>query len=208
MRRLLSFVVVLCAVLAPSAASAGLVLGGRLGVGIPGGDVFQSAKLADLVDFTVPLQFDLGYRFTKVTVGGYLRLGAGKLDPAVADGCDAAGVSCRVLDVGLGAQIDVRLASGNAGPWLGGYIGAETLRYDEAVGGSAWALSFTGWELGAQGGIDFAWGVMTLGPYGAIGLGQFTSGTFELGGAKITGDITDKATHTWLQLGVRAGFAF
>lgn len=208
MRKRLTSVVALCSVLAPSAASAGFVLGGRLGVGLPGGEVDGSGELAEVVDLAVPLQLDVGYRFTTIAVGAYLRLGPGKLDPLLASDCDAVGASCRTYDVAFGAQLDVRLSDGNARPWLGGYVGAETLRYDVRSGGSTAALDARGWELGAQGGIDFAWGAMTLGPYAAIGVGRFTTGTLLIGGTKIAGDIAEKRTHTWIHAGIRAGFGF
>jgi len=201
---------VLAATLAPSAANAGLVLGGRLGVAFPGGDVVKDSKLADSVDWAVPFQLDLGYRIgQQLTLGGYLRVAPGKLDSAVKDSCDLNGQSCSSWDIGLGAQVDFRFRQANAGPWLGAFAGYERLRSDTTEGPDTLSLSLSGWEIGAQGGIDFTWGVLALGPYGAIGAGQFTTGKVELNGTEIdSGSITDKGTHTWIQVGLRVGFAF
>lgn len=207
MRRHL-FLLLLVALLAPSAASAGVYLGGRLGVGIPGGEIEKDAKLGDFVSWTVPVQLEAGFGGERFSAGGYLRIAPGKLDSAVADGCDALGASCSVFDLAIGAQLDFRFAPGNAGPWVGGFAGYEVLRYDFAIGGSEASVSAKGWELGAQGGIDFAWGVLRMGPYGSIGLGQFTKSTVESGGASASQEIADKAIHTWIQLGMRGAFAF
>jgi len=207
MRRLLP-ALLLVSVLVPSAAQAGVYLGGRLGGAVPGGEIEKGAKLGDFVAWTVPIQAEAGFRGELISVGGYLRLAPGKLDSSISDGCDAAGASCSILDFGIGGQVDFRFTPGKAGPWVGGFAGLEILRYDYALGPNKFAISATGWELGAQGGIDFAWGILTLGPYGSIGLGQFTSADAEINGVSASQDITDKAIHTWIQVGLRGGFAF
>ncbi len=207
MRKLL-FPLLLVSFLVPSAASAGVYLGGRLGAGIPGGEIEKDAKLGDFVSWTVPVQLEAGFGGERFSVGGYLRIAPGKLDSSIADSCDAAGASCSVFDLAIGAQAELRFSPGNVGPWLGGFVGYEILRYDYALGGLEAAVSAKGWELGAQGGFDLAWGVLRMGPYGSIGIGQFTSAEIEIGGASSSGDITDKAIHTWIQLGIRGAFAF
>src|SRR5512139_3963673 len=101
MRRILGVVAVLAA-LAPSAARAGFVIGGRLGLAFPGGEVAGNEKLGDYVDWAMPLQLDIGGRGERFAVSGYLRLAPGKLDPSIQDGCDAVGASCSILDLGIG----------------------------------------------------------------------------------------------------------
>jgi hypothetical protein len=207
MRRLVVFSILLAA-LSPSVARAGVVLGARVGVAIPGGEVAQGDKLRDYVDWALPLQVDLGIRSgDQLTFGAYLRLAPGRLVGSIEDNCDAAGASCSIRDLGVGLQLDLRLDR-RAGPWLGGYAGLEVLRLEHALGGTKTALTATGWEAGVQGGIDLAWGVVTLGPYGSIGVGQFRRATAEVNGQKERQDITDRATHTWIQVGLRGGFAF
>jgi hypothetical protein len=207
MRKVLATLVFLAA-LAPSAASAGFTLGGRLGVAFPGGEIGGGDKLADFVDWAVPLQLDLGGRGEHFELGGYLRLAPGKLDASIQDGCDASGASCSSSDLGVGAQVNYHFAAAPAGPWVGGFAGWEMLRYDADLGGNKMSLSATGWELGAQGGIDFAWGGFVLGPYAVLGFGQFGKATAEVNGSSDTQDITDKGMHRWFQLGARAGFVF
>ncbi len=201
--------VVLAAAAVPSPALAGgLALGARIGFGTPGGDIDANGKLADFADWALPLQLDVGYRGERFTVGAYFRIGPGKLDPNVQQGCDAIGASCAVSDYGIGAEAEVRLTSGKAGPWLGGFVGYEEARYDFALGPVEASIKPSGWELGAQGGIDFAWGILTLGPYASVSVGQFTKSTLESGDTTQTQSISDRGTHTWLALGVRAGVSF
>lgn len=208
MRRFL-VTTMLVAALAPSPASAGLVLGARLGGALPGGDVSNGDALEGYVDFAVPIQLDLAYRLAApVQLGAYLRIAPAKIDSSISDGCDATNVDCSVFDLGLGVQVDFRFSPGNAGPWIGGYAGYEQLRYDYADGTNEFAVTAKGWELGAQGGIDFAWGKLSLGPWGGIGFGQFTSSELEINGISASQDIEDKGTHTWIQVGLRAALSF
>jgi hypothetical protein len=209
MRRFFVVLLLAAAALAPGEARAGLALGARLGAAIPGGEISNGDSLDGFVDWAVPVQIDLGYRLAApLQLGAYLRIAPAKLDGSIADGCDAAGVECSAFDLGIGVQVDFRFSQGNAGPWLGGYAGYEQLRYEVADGANELSITAKGWELGAQGGIDFAWGALSLGPWGAIGIGQATRATFELNGTSDTQSIDDKGTHTWIQVGLRAGLAF
>jgi hypothetical protein len=207
MRKLLASLLVIAA-LAPSAARAGFTIGARLGAAFPGGEIADGEKLGDFVDWAVPFQLDIGGRAQHWAFGGYLRLAPGILDASIQDDCDATGADCSALDLAFGAQVDYHFSAGKAGPWVGGFVGWEVLRYDYALGGLEGSATTTGWELGAQGGIDFAWGVLTLGPYGAIGFGQFGDTTLEVNGTSDSQSISDKGTHRWFQLGAKVGFVF
>lgn len=209
MRRILACLVAVAAALAPSAAdAAGFFLGARLGAAFPSGDIAGGEKLGDFVDWAVPMQLEIGGSGKQLTLAAYLRYAPGILDSSVKSGCDAAGATCSGSDLGLGAEVLWHFSPGRAGPWVGGFAGWEFLRYDYALLGSKAAVTDSGWELGGQGGIDFAWGILTLGPYGTIGLGQFGKATLELNGSSDTQSISDKGTHTWWQVGVRTAFQF
>ena len=199
---------VLLAAAVPSDALAGeLALGARLGFASPRGKIDSPEYLSDFVDWTWPLQLEVGYQGEQALVGLYLRVAPGKLDPQLQAGCDAANTSCNVTDYGIGAQVTFHFAAGRAGPWLGGFAGYEALKYEATVGGVPGSITPSGWEIGAQGGLDFAMGRLTLGPYATISLGQFTKSTMKIGGTSDTQTITDRAAHTWLGLGLRLGLA-
>ncbi len=209
MRRTLACLAAAVAALAPSTAdAAGFFLGARLGAAFPGGDVAADQKVGDLVDWAVPVQLEIGGSGKQLTLAGYLRFAPGILDSAVKSGCEADGATCSASDIGLGAEVLWHFSPGRAGPWLGGFGGWEWFRYDYALLGDKYAVTDSGWELGAQGGIDFAWGILTLGPYGAIALGEFGKATAEVNGQSDTRSISGKRTHTWWHLGVRTAFQF
>lgn len=206
MRRTL-LAALIASALAPSVARAGVVLDARLGVALPRGDVFQGSPLADSVDFTVPVQIELGFRGERLQLGGYLRFAPGRLDASVEDVCDAAGERCSTLDLGLGVQVDLRLSGGKGVPWIGGFFGYEVIRTNTTFLGSPASVSYGGVELGVQGGIDFVWGALFLGPYGAVSAGRYTFGDVTVGGTTLSGDVTSRASHFWISLGLRGGLA-
>ncbi len=197
------------AALAPSAAdAAGFFLGARLGAAFPGGEIGSGDKVGDFVDWAAPVQLEIGGSGKQLTLAAYLRYAPGILDASVKSGCAADGATCSGSDLGLGGEVLWHFSPGRAGPWVGGFAGWELLRYEYAPPGNKVAITDSGWELGAQGGIDFAWGILTLGPYGAIALGEFGKATAEVNGSSNTQSISDKGTHTWWQVGVRTAFQF
>lgn len=197
------------ALLTPAAAQAGFLLGTRVGWAIPGGDLREGQDLSDQIDGQVPIWVDLGWSVAdQLILGAYFRYAPNIRDSEAIDQCDLANADCGGYGLGLGAQLAFRFGKRNAGPWLGAFGGLESLSFEQAFGDGVADQSFRGWELGAQGGIDFAWGPVVLGPYATFGWGRYTvldndlldldeTGTLELG---------DPSDHTWLQLGLRVAF--
>jgi hypothetical protein len=198
------------AALAPSGANAGFTIGGRLGLAFPGGNTAGDSKLSDSVDWAVPFQLDVGGRGQHLAFAGYLRLAPGKLDLGLKNDCESRGATCSVLDLGVGFQASYHFSTARAGPWVGGFVGWERLRYDLSVGADTGTLTATGWEYGVQGGLDFAWGVFTLGPFGEIALGRFTElASYDpRSGTTDTHAISDERTHAWFIVGVKTAFVF
>lgn len=213
MRKLLAIVAV-SAALAPSGARAGLVLGARLGGALPLGGVARGVSVSEFVDVAMPMRLDLGYRFRgpeeigQLMIGAYFGFAPGKLDATVADHCPT-GATCSVYDLTLGLQFEYRLVPGPAGTWLGGFGGFEGLALEQKQGGQTSRTSFDAWQLGAQGGFDWAWKNLTFGPYGALGVGQYFNSRMEASGSAFaSANIDRRATHAWLQLGIRGSFTF
>jgi hypothetical protein len=207
MRKLLALLV-LAAVLGPAAARADgkIVLNARAGVAAPLGEIGDGAKLGDLVGWAFPLQADLQFRFWKqLSLGAYGRYAPATLESEVSNACSTRGVSCDASDVAFGAVGEYRFSERlEGGPWIGGHVGWEMLRFDRAVTAGEASVTDSGLEAGAQAGYDFELGGLTLGPYGGLGLGQFSRTSQKVGGVKTSRDISDTAVHGWLQVGLRA----
>src|SRR5512139_1999354 len=129
MRSILAALAV-AAAFAPSLADAGFTIGGRLGLAFPGGNTAGTSSLSDSVDWALPFQLDVGGRGKHLAFAGYLRLAPGKLDLAVKQDCERGGTTCSVLDLGVGVQASYHFSTAKAGPWIGGFVGWERLRYD------------------------------------------------------------------------------
>lgn len=195
------------ALLTPTAAHA-FFLGARVGWAIPGGDLREGTDLSDQFDGQVPIWVDLGWSVAdRVVVGVYGRFAPNVRDSSAIEDCDFPDTDCGGYGLGLGGQLAFRFGPRNAGPWIGAFGGFEALSFEEAFAGETADQAFRGWELGAQGGIDFAWGPLVLGPYASVSVGRFTvvdADLSDIGGP--TTAIPDAANHTWIQIGLRAAF--
>lgn len=200
---------------APGQASAGLVLGARAGWAFPLGEVRSGRDLNDVVRGQIPLQVDLGWRFADhVTLGGYVRLSPGVVASNVEDACDLSRVDCDgPFGFAAGGQLELSLTPGRSGPWIGAFGGFESLNYDDVPRGLQEStridFKYRGWEAGLQGGIDFSWGVLAIGPYAAASIGRYTTTETDVpSGSNVVADIGDTANHGWVQVGLRGKFAF
>jgi hypothetical protein len=188
----------------------GLLLGLRAGYGVPFGDVARGAQaVRDLVPAKIPLWLDLGYRFS-ARVQGELFL---ELAPAsVADAFCGPGGSCQAFDLRFGVAVHFHLAPRRVlDPWLGVGAGVEVLRADglgpdPAVPGR-FEWTWAGVELPlVEAGVDARISErLTLGPYVSASFVQFTSiAERPVGGTERTRKIEDRATHRWVQAGLKA----
>ncbi len=197
---------------APSKSEGGFSFGLRLAYGIPLGDADASAPLGDVYKGEIPIWIDAGYHFRNWFVGLYFQLGIAVVnkDKALGAGvCTASGVSCSGSDVRLGIEGMYSFSPGQSfNPWVGLGLGYEWAHlHGEGPGGSA-DLDLKGWEfLNVQLGGDFmVSSIFALGPYVAFSLAQYGTLTVTSGGASLSGDITDKKIHGWLQFGVKGTF--
>lgn len=209
-------VLAVAALLAPLPATAGIVLGARAGWAFPMGEVRDGLDLDSVVRGQIPLQVDLGWRFAdQFTLGAYVRLAPGVVANNIEDACDASRVDCDgPFGFAAGGQLELTLTPGRAGPWVGAFGGFESLNFDDVPRGidetGRIDFKFRGWEAGLQGGIDFAWGVLAIGPYASVSIGRYTDTERDVSGDDVIIDVEeeDEANHTWIQVGLRGAFAF
>jgi hypothetical protein len=83
-------------------------------------------------------------------------------------------------------------------PWVARGRAGEVLQADAIVPGEASTqnLSWSGFLPTVSGGVDLAMtGPLSVGPYAQLGIGQYTRGP--------QGAIASRATHAWVQLGLK-----
>ncbi len=189
----------------------------RLAYGIPMGGVANEANgdLSNFLSGSLPIQLDLGYRFTpNLSVAAYGQYAIGFAGNANVSGlgdlCSISGVSCSGHDWRVGAEAVWHFMPGQQlDPWAGIGTGYEWMSFSAEGGGEKADVTFHGWEffnvqLGADYQVAPSFGI---GPFVQFSLGQYSSGnaTSTTGGSS-SGDITNKTTHEWLQIGVRGTF--
>jgi len=193
----------------PGPADQGLVISGRVGYGVPNGELarpseFQGvpAPVADTWDAKVPFWMELGYRFTGRLWGtAFLELAPASVTSGACGGGDCSGSDVRV---GLELQYHF-LPRQQLDPWLGLGFGAEFLNATLHAAPNDLNQRYSGWEFPlVEGGLDFAVTPhFALGPYASLSWSQFTSYREEQAGVATTTDIGNPSWHGWFQVGVK-----
>ncbi len=189
----------------PAHAGSGPLVALRAGYGVPIGDAVAGAKLSDSVGGHFPLWLDLGWRFDeRLALGLFGQYGFG------AGMACAAGASCTSSVIRVGAEVLWRfLPDATFCPWAGAGVGWELSRTRSTASGLETRSTFQGIELaGLQGGGD--WRVaprLAVGPWVALSLARYGSleTTTPLGSQP---DVSGKALHLWLELGLMGRFDF
>ena len=211
MRRLLPLLLgtILAAPL-PARAQASIQLDLRAGIAKPFGEITSGAKLGDEISWAFPLQGDLQFRFLRsFSAGVYARWTPALVDPAVAGGCDAAGIACSASSLAFGGLAEYRFSDRpEGGAWVGVLLGWEQLRTTQSLGGAKATETDSGVEFGMEGGYDFELGGFSLGPWASLMFGQFGQRRLETGGSTTSGAIASTSLHGWFQVGVRAALLF
>ena len=202
--------------------------GPRLGYALPFGYVESgnNDKLRHTFKGQVPIWLDAGARIAeRFFVGAYLDYNVGVLSSELSQACDtinasaSVSASCSGQDVRFGGEFLFHLLpKGRLDPWLGVGVGYEWLAFSvtEEAGGQTATLSagVHGFELAnLQLGLDIPVAQhIALGPFLAFTLAEFRrtstscSGDCVIGSLAESSDITQKALHEWLFLGVRGTF--
>jgi hypothetical protein len=210
----------------PSTAAAefspGFEAGLRLGIGLPLGNVGESAlgeqrKIGDLVSWRSPVWVDVSYRVSPVaSFGLYGQLGVGGTGDLCAGKCDWS-------DLRVGAQGKWRLNPGEGvDPWLGLGVGFEALSFQTFElrsledSGDQFPVQtrerLMGPELLLQGGLALrVEDSLELGPYVSASLGSYVGDRYRCssdlaacpGGSSVNGS----AFHAWLGLGLSGSYS-
>jgi hypothetical protein len=204
MKRSLTAALIAVAVASASPARAddsGFTVGLRASYAFPRGQVVTASNLSDMVAGSIPLWFDLGYRFTKsFQVGAYAQY-AGLFGLSRVASCPVNG-NCSSNSTRFGLETSYAFfPDASFDPWVGLGLGYESLGAN--VEGSD--RTVRGFEGLAQLGLD--WHVtksFSFGPFLSASVGRF--GGESLGG--VSTDFSDTAYHTWLQAGLKTSFNF
>ena len=209
----------LMALATPALASeSGPTLGLRAAYGMPFGSAGDGAEMADLTWGAVPIQLDLGYRFTeRWGVGAYFSYGYVGVASQAKDALGAAGAT----DVGghaemrVGLQAIYRLVSGGKlVPWAGVGFGYEWTRYaaadvTTAQGDDELEVGLGGLEGSLQIGSDWQLAPsFSIGPYVSLHAGQYRAhlATVEAAGAA-NAPVGDRTLHAWTHFGLQGSFS-
>lgn len=208
MRKLL--LVALAVLAVPTASLAQFQIGARVGFAPAMGDAAKDEKMSDVIKSQVPLQLDVGYRFTReLSAGAYFSYGFGQL---ASDVCPS-GADCSANDIRVGLQGFFTFADLKAPlvPWLGLGIGYERGSVEIEAGSAKATATYTGWEfLNLQVGGDYqATEKFPFGPYVMFSIAQYSNAKLDNNvdpTLNFDGSITDKGVHEWFGFGVRGKF--
>lgn len=194
----------------PLAASAELAIDLRSGYAIPYGKISGDVDVAKFVQGHVPLGLNLRWRFTpRFSAGAYLSYGFGLLSDSRADKCSALGAECTASDLRTGLEAELQLSEGRkVTPYLGARFGWESFAFEEDAGINWSRTRNYGWELGAEGGATLLErGPLRLGAFLGVTVGSFYEYRARGAGLDASGDVTDRALHGWVTVGVRASIS-
>lgn len=212
MRKTVQILALAALLSAPAAAAAQLQLGVRFGVAFPSGDFQEDAPVGNLVDRTLPIGLEVGWRFwDHLTVGIHGQYGFGKLDAALQRDCDQFRSTCSVSTIRAGIHARWALRpEGRIDPWFGVGMGYEWFRNTVENGGLEATLAYRGFEW-ARGemGLDVRFGRFAVGPWLSFGLGIYSDRTLEVPpDVSASEKVANGATHGWFEAGVRGLVTF
>ena len=186
-------------------SGAHLQLGLRLGFGFPLGEAQGSSSMSDSFLGQVPIQFDIGYKFSpKFVFGAYVQYGfviwknaSNPGDPGCPDGS-----SCSGGDVRLGVEGLYTFApEASTRGWIG--VGAGYEFFNGKV--DDFSSQLRGWEyVNLQGGVDFATSpTAAIGPFAMFTVDSFDHFSVETPAGTNDGSVFNTSNHEWLIIGIR-----
>jgi hypothetical protein len=188
----------------------GFDFGLRLGYALPMGDESSGSKLSDGLSGAIPIVLEAGYRINgNITVGALFQYGFAQVKDNMSTGCGGA-VSCSgsVMRLGIEGIYNFNLDAVLT-PWVGIGTGYEWLGVSLSSGGQSGSASERGFEfLTVHVGGDYKLSPqVALGPFLSFSLGEYSTVSASAPGLASTSmDISNKAMHEWLQIGVRGKF--
>jgi len=178
----------------PGPPESGVSVGLSVGFGLPMGNVGGSVAMTDLFAGALPIQIDLGYRFTpNLYLGAFYQYSIAFTSSTLEAACAFDGVSCSGSDMQFGlAFVYTFLPYSSFAPYAGLGIGWEilTITVPTVSGITTWSgFQFARLIVGG----DFRVGsTFRVGPFANFSLGQFSDST-----------IASPSIHTWLQFGIK-----
>jgi outer membrane protein W len=202
------------AAVAPTTASAGVVLGAGTGLTLNGGSVGEGLKMTDLAAVMVPLRLEAGWKFAdQLTLTGFFNMNFGVVSGDLKDACDALGNDCLVSQSRAGVQGRWNFSPDRQlDPWVGAGVAWEVLAVDQTTGsGSSYTVNLHGAALDLAAGVDYWLSPrLSLSPYLGFSIGKYTEGKEVSAIDEDWSAIPDSEQryHTQITAGVRLGFDF
>jgi hypothetical protein len=196
--------------LAPAAAAAGVALGVRLAVAVPEGDAEAGARLADAASVGLPLVLEVAWTATpSFALGAWGAFAPGAPGAALRGACDAVGASgtrCATFGADAGLRAEWTFArEGGAAQWAALGLGYGWVWQRAGGTQQGWhgpeALAEAGLRFDA--GPTFGWG-----PFLGATAGRFATRMLSSGGGTASFDVSERAVHAWILLGLRGTWAF
>jgi hypothetical protein len=187
----------------------GLDLGVRVGYALPLGSIDEGDKTSDTFSGAIPLVLEAGYRLNaNFTIGALFQYGIAQVKDT--DPCGTTGVSCSgsIVRLGIEALYNFNL-DGPVTPWVGLGTGYEWMSVSAEGGGQNLTAGAHGFELATiHAGGDYRLSrQLALGLFASLSIAQYSTISVEGTGVPSQSmDITNKAIHEWLQIGVRGKF--
>ena len=183
----------------------GISIGLSVGYAVPIGEAVGGDALSNTVSGAIPLQLDLGWRFSPYWyLGAFFQYSIGLTSSALSSQCSANGVSCGVSDLQFGVDATYTfLPYGGVLPYVGLGLGWEIFSVNVSGNGSG-SLTLSGFQFARiLAGVDFrVASAFRVGPFVNFSLGQFSSASSPV--QNLTIDVT--SLHEWLQFGVKGTF--
>lgn len=194
----------------PGPADQGFVLSVRGGWATPVGELTGEGDppLDAVVRSRTPLGLEVGYRLDRrLWLGLFLEFAPTRVHRTYCL------TSCEGEAVRFGASLQLHLSPrGSLDPWVGAGLALEFLTLEASVdldgdgqGDVDRELQYAGLSVPLQAGLDLVLASrLRLGPYLAVSPGQYTSVQQKGPGASgARTRVEDRATHAWLELGLR-----
>ncbi len=182
----------------------GLSLALSIGYAVPMGSIDGSAKVSDFFSGGLPLQVDIGWRFTpNLYLGAFFEYSFAFLNSTVSSGCSATpGVSCSGSNIQFGVDfVYTFMPYAKFAPYVGLGVGWEFASLSASASNVSQSLTLSGFQFARiiVGG-DFRVGsAFRVGPFVNFSLGQY--GSVSSTGLNLT--LGDKTLHEWFQFGVK-----
>jgi len=184
----------------------GVSIGLSVGYGLPMGNVSStpSTKMTDLFSGALPLQLDVGWRFTpNLYLGAFFQYSIAFIASAQNATCTANfWTGCSGSDLQFGANfVYTFMPYSKFAPYVGLGLGWEIASLNYTSASQSVSESVSGFQFARLiVGGDFRVGsAFRVGPFVNFSLGQFSS----LSSPNPDASIIDKSIHTWLQFGIK-----